>query len=192
MRRRIHGEYITLPATVVVEWADALSAAPAAGYSAFPERNPTAPAEQQGIFRKFDVRRVDGSDAPGGKHHGCRYFVLDMDHDQHAPLALRAYAASCAESHPQLSADLNQEFGAAKRAVEAGGWRGIETAPKDEPIRLFDKNEMNADFNPSGSVEGMWLDDVGWVGASWRDTPDDWMLRPIKPTHWMPLPEPPK
>lgn len=77
----------------------------------FPERDYSKPAEQQGIFRKFDVRRVDGSDAPGGKHHGCRYFVIDMDHDAHAAAALRAYAESCAQSHPQLAADLRDEFG---------------------------------------------------------------------------------
>lgn len=86
---------------------------PAAGVQgdAFPERDQSKPAEQQGVFRKFDVRRVDGSDAPGGKHHGCRYFVLDMGHDQHAAPALSAYAASCAATHPALSAELAAEFG---------------------------------------------------------------------------------
>lgn len=74
--------------------------------SAFPERDPSKPAEQQGIFRKFIVRRVDGSDAPGGKHHGCRYFVLDLDHDAHAPAAMLAYSADCASTHPQLSREI--------------------------------------------------------------------------------------
>lgn len=77
----------------------------------FPERDPAIPAEQQGLFRKFEVRRVDGSDRPGGKHHGCRYFVLDMRHDPHAMPALRAYALSCAATHPQLSADILAELG---------------------------------------------------------------------------------
>ncbi|WP_197672302.1 hypothetical protein [Cupriavidus nantongensis] len=84
----------------------AVSASPS-----LPERDTSKPAEQQGLFRKFDVRRTDGCDAPGGKHHGCRYFVLDLDHDAHAPAALRAYAASCAATHPQLSTDLVREFG---------------------------------------------------------------------------------
>ena len=35
-----------------------------------PERDTTKPAEQQGLFRKFEVQRVDGTDAIGGKHHG--------------------------------------------------------------------------------------------------------------------------
>lgn len=77
-----------------------------------PERDDTKPAEAQGLFRKFDVRRVDGSDAPGGKHYGCEYFVLDLDHDPHAPAALRAYAEDCKNSHPQLSNELSERFGA--------------------------------------------------------------------------------
>lgn len=79
-----------------------------------PERDANVPAaEQQGLFRKFDVRRVDGSDQPGGKHHGCRYFVLDVDHDPRAHAALTAYAAACESSHPKLAADLRSKWGAA-------------------------------------------------------------------------------
>lgn len=78
---------------------------------AFPERDQSKPAEQQGMFHKFDVRRTDGSSEPGGKHHGCRYFVLDLTHDQHAPAAMRAYAASCRATHPHLAADIDAEFG---------------------------------------------------------------------------------
>lgn len=79
--------------------------------AAFPERDPSKPAEQQGLFRKFAIRRVDGSDAPGGKHYGCRYFVLDLNHDAHAPAAMLAYAAACKTTHPQLAADIEAEFG---------------------------------------------------------------------------------
>ncbi|WP_367126160.1 hypothetical protein [Ralstonia sp. CP] len=83
-----------------------------------PERDQSKPAEQQGLFRKFIVQRVDGSDAPGGKHHGCEYFVLDMTHDPHAAAALRAYAEACAVTHPQLSADLRARHGAAQQQAE--------------------------------------------------------------------------
>jgi hypothetical protein len=82
---------------------------------AFPPRDLTKPAEQQGIFEKFTVHRNDGSDAPGGKHHGCAYFVLDLDHDQHAPAAMRAYANSCRATHPELSADIKRRFPAPPR-----------------------------------------------------------------------------
>jgi len=86
--------------------------------STFPERDTSRPAEEQGLFRKFDVRRVDGSSAPGGKHHGCEYFVLDTDHDPHAPAALMSYAKACAESHPQLSADLTRRYSSATVPAE--------------------------------------------------------------------------
>ncbi len=74
------------------------------------KRDPGVPAEQQGVFRKFDVRRTDGSDQPGGKHHGCRYFVLDLDHDPHAAAAMAAYAEDCKATHPVLSAELSEEY----------------------------------------------------------------------------------
>lgn len=78
-----------------------------------PERDASVPAEQQGLFRKFEVRRVDGTDKPGGKHHGCTYFVLDVDHDPCARPALAAYAAACEATHPALAADLLTKWGAA-------------------------------------------------------------------------------
>lgn len=83
---------------------------PVDGEATLPERDATRPAEQQGLFRKFDIRRVDGSDAPGGKHHGCRYFVLDVEHDPHSVPALIAYAAACEATHPQLAKDLRSEW----------------------------------------------------------------------------------
>lgn len=78
--------------------------------SSLPERDPTKPAEQQGIFRKFDVRHTDGSSEPGGKHHGCEYFVLDVDHDRHAKAALNAYVLSCQISHPKLAKDMAARY----------------------------------------------------------------------------------
>lgn len=90
---------------------DGIITAPQQAVSTLPERDPSKPAEAQGLFRKFDVCRVDGSDAPGGKHEGCEYFVLDVDHDPHAPAALRAYAEACKDTHPQLSADLQNRHG---------------------------------------------------------------------------------
>lgn len=75
-----------------------------------PQRDKTKPAEQQGLFQKFNVTRTDGKDAPGQKHCGCEYFVLDATHDIYAKAALTAYAAACAESHPDLSNDMVQRY----------------------------------------------------------------------------------
>ena len=48
----------------------------------------------RGIYGKFFVERTDGKSAPGQKHDGCPYFVLDLRHDPHAMPAIRAYAKS--------------------------------------------------------------------------------------------------
>lgn len=77
-------------------------------------------------------------------------------------------------------------------AVTANEWDFIITAPKDgSPLRLFAPYLIDEDFNPSGSVEGYWQDDDGWVGAVWNSCQDCWDRKKIKPTHWMKLPEPP-
>jgi hypothetical protein len=85
----------------------------------FPERDRTKPAEAQGIFRKFVVKRTDGSDGPGGKHAGCEYFVLDITHDRHAPAALTAYAQSAMDTHPALAKDLVSRYNLPTQAAPA-------------------------------------------------------------------------
>lgn len=49
---------------------------------------------RRGLYDKFDVRRTDGRDAPGDKHHDCPYLVMDLLHDPHGRVAGRAYADS--------------------------------------------------------------------------------------------------
>ncbi len=56
------------------------------------------PDTQRGLYRKYEVRRTDGST----QHRDCAYFVLDVKHDPYAIPALRAYAEACRESHPNL------------------------------------------------------------------------------------------
>lgn len=63
---------------------------------------------KRGLYEKYKVERTDGSSAPGGKHSGCPYFVLDLEHDKHARAALRAYADSCAKQYPELAEDLRE------------------------------------------------------------------------------------
>lgn len=66
----------------------------------------------RGIYDKFRVERTDGRSEPGEKHDGCRYFVLDVDHDPHAPAALLAYAESCrGDGHEALADDLETLVG---------------------------------------------------------------------------------
>jgi hypothetical protein len=75
-----------------------------------PERDRKLTNKAQGVYRKFDVRRTDGSDQPGGKHEGCEYFVLDVTHDPYAIPALTAYAKACEDTHPVLAADLRDRY----------------------------------------------------------------------------------
>lgn len=60
---------------------------------------------EQGLHQKYIVQRTDGTDAPGEKHDGCEYFVLDLTHDPVAVKALWAYAVNCRDN-PTLAADL--------------------------------------------------------------------------------------
>ncbi|MEH6434341.1 hypothetical protein [Massilia sp. DD77] len=106
--------------------------------SGFPERDQSKRAEDQGIFRKFEVRRTDGSSEPGGKHENCRYFVLDLNHDHHARAAMRAYATSCRSTHPVLCDEIEAEFGSVFREA-------AETEHQAEEAKCLH----------------MWLDDKG-------------------------------
>ena len=69
------------------------------------------------IFNKFRVERTDGKSAPGEKHDGCFYFVLDLDHDPHARPAIAAYADACERTHPTLAADLRKRLQAAREGT---------------------------------------------------------------------------
>ena len=64
------------------------------------------PDKNRGLHERFRVERTDGSSEPGGKHDGCEYFVLDLDHDRFAIDALIAYEAACADEYPALARDL--------------------------------------------------------------------------------------
>lgn len=70
------------------------------------KRNPNKPDQEQGIYQKYYVERVDGSSAPGGKHANDKYFVLNLTTDKFAKIAAVAYAIACREEYPELSKDL--------------------------------------------------------------------------------------
>jgi hypothetical protein len=71
------------------------------------------PAE--GLYRKFDVKRTDGTSAKGHKHENCDYLVLDWVHDRFAVPAALAYADACEAEYPELAADIRTR---AKRATD--------------------------------------------------------------------------
>jgi len=61
---------------------------------------------KRGLYGKFRVTRSDGSSDIGGRHERCKYFVLDLTHDQFAKAALSAYAMACGDEFPALARDL--------------------------------------------------------------------------------------
>jgi len=81
----------------------------------------------RGLYRKFYVGRTDGSSEPGGKHDGCDYFVLDLDHDRHAVHALMAYAESCMHDYPILAQDLLRKAGLAMRRLDRERGRELQS-----------------------------------------------------------------
>jgi len=76
-----------------------------------PRQDRTKSNNDQGLYKKFQVTRTDGTSNPGQKHYQCEYFVIDIDHDPYARAALRAYALACRNTHPQLYLDMVNRYG---------------------------------------------------------------------------------
>lgn len=64
--------------------------------------------KKRGVYKRFEVKRVDGSSEPGEKHEHCRHFVLDLHHDKFARTALLVYAKACRLEYPLLARDLER------------------------------------------------------------------------------------
>lgn len=67
-------------------------------------------------------------------------------------------------------------------------WQPIETAPKNGYYFIGFWPHMSRDYSGhKGQFRTCW---TGWGGGCWEA---DGLGRPVQgPTHWMPLPEPPK
>jgi len=63
--------------------------------------------EAEGLYRKYEVRRIDGA-GHAGVHTDCRYFVLDLTHDVAAQFAALEYANQVEIKRPNLASDLRQ------------------------------------------------------------------------------------
>lgn len=55
------------------------------------------------LHQKYVVTRLHDET---GKHDLCEFFVLDLGHDKHAQVALRAYAESVNAEDPGFAAEL--------------------------------------------------------------------------------------
>jgi len=72
---------------------------------------------RRGLYKKYIVYREDETDLIGGRHSRCKYFVLDLTHDQFAGPALEAYARACRKDFPLLASDLGKLVRGDKRPL---------------------------------------------------------------------------
>ncbi len=87
-------------------------------------------------------------------------------------------------------------------------WKAIETAPKDQPILMWlagpgsrhypvenvfpDLDRIAIGFWVHGHWCSVELEDCGGMGGEMTGWMAEWQQIRVNPTHWMPLPEPPK
>jgi hypothetical protein len=87
---------------------------------------------EDGLQRnKFEVRRTDGKDQPGGPKEGARYFVLDYANDSYARDALMEYIGACNLEFPQLANDLINELRTTAEHAEMKLLRGTSDSQID-------------------------------------------------------------
>lgn len=105
------------------------------------------------------------------------------------PAEIKALADRCADyanPHEEVGVAYMRaalaEAATALRSFVDGGWRPIETAPKDE-------TEIVGHDQKTGTSHVTWADRWG----DWYDRDSHYYSEapPFQPTHWMPLPTPP-
>lgn len=85
--------------------------------------------KDKGLYGKYHVLRVDGTDCAGEKHEDCELFVLDLTHDPHALVAAYAYADSCEDDgYEALARDLRM---LASKVVVKEAREGTDTPKED-------------------------------------------------------------
>jgi hypothetical protein len=68
-------------------------------------------------------------------------------------------------------------------------WQPIETAPKDVSVDLWVPACPELQFGGRRHPDCSWDENYGWWSPMLEKFLEDY---PVTPTHWMPLPEPPR
>jgi formylglycine-generating enzyme required for sulfatase activity len=129
-----------------------------------------APIDQSkmGLYGKFHVTRTDGKDAPGERHHGDEYFVLNLTTDTHAIPAIAAYADSCAEEYPILAADLRKIISEKVSASSEYVTVPAVTLPSGLVVPSFRVGKYLSSRGPSG-IPLSTVDGQPWVNINYRE-----------------------
>ena len=117
---------------------------------------------EQGLYHKFNVTRTDGTDAPGGKHEGNEYFVLNLTTDKHGIPAIAAYAESCAAEYPLLASDLRAKVAATVKASSLFVTVPEVTLPNGKVVPSFQVAQYIASRGPAGIPQSV-ADAMPWV-----------------------------
>ncbi|KKL96409.1 hypothetical protein LCGC14_1844760 [marine sediment metagenome] len=111
-------------------------------------------AKKIGIYRKFEVRRVDGRSAEGEKHHGCFCFVLDVDHDPFSIAALKAYAEACKKDYPALAEDIGYDWEEEAHMLDAQAEVDHDQKTKSRRFQVVgiwkERGHIDEDWNHAG------------------------------------------
>jgi hypothetical protein len=124
--------------------------------------------KELGIYQKFNVTRTDGKDAPGGKHEGDEYFVLNLTTDKHAIPAIATYAESCAADYPALAADLREKISATVKAGSIFILVPEVTLPGGKVVPAFQVAQYISSRGPAGIAQSV-ADAMPWVNINYNE-----------------------
>jgi hypothetical protein len=124
--------------------------------------------KELGIYQKFNVTRTDGSDAPGRKHFGDEYFVLNLTTDKHTIPAIAAYADSCAAEYPALSADLRTKIAATVKSASIFITVPEVTLPGGKVVPSFQVAQYISSRGPAGIPQSV-ADAMPWVEVNYDE-----------------------
>ena len=75
-----------------------------------PEDRERLTKRELGLYEKYFVMRGDNQDSRGGKHFGCKHFVIDFTCDKYAREVMLKYAELCEHEYPVLARDIRAQF----------------------------------------------------------------------------------